>query len=228
MPATIGERIQDLVGFDYASNTINSEDEAIETAAAEVIDALPVSLLLKYAVAPHDLYTDNTTWNAVEGKKILRVIRFDAGTVARVCQKVDIDEWKGITSDSNSIYYPTKHSPVYTENPESGTTVLEVFPTPTAAGTDLAESAKVYYITYPIGTDEESLSETAGLPNEAEHAIALKASMYIIQVLISDAVQDDEDDEILGMLNNQAQSLQAMYLAEMQRLTGDSGEQTGE
>ena len=227
MPATLGQRIQDLIGFNYASNDINSEDEAIETAAAEVIDLLPVGLLLKYAVAPADLYTDNTTY-AIEGKKILRVIRFDASTVARLCEKVDIDTFKEITVGSNSLYLPTKHAPVYTEDPESGTTLLNVFPTPTAAGTDLAEAAKVYYITYPIGASTDSLSAIDGIPNELEHAIALKASMYILQTLISDAVQDDEDDEIQAMLNNQSQSLQAMYQAEMQRLTGDSGEQIGE
>ena len=227
MPATLGQRIQDLIGFNYASNDINSEDEAIETAAAEVIDLLPVGLLLKYAVAPADLYTDNTTY-AIEGKKILRVIRFDASTVARLCEKVDIDTFKEITVGSNSLYLPTKHSPVYTEDPESGTTLLNVFPTPTAAGTDLAEAAKVYYITYPIGTDEESLSETAGLPNEAEHAIALKASVYILQTMISDSVQDDEDDEMLNMLNLQKQQLDQMFQIEMARLTGEKGKQTGE
>ena len=227
MPATLGQRIQDLIGFNYASNDINSEDEAIETAAAEVIDLLPVGLLLKYAVAPADLYTDNTTY-AIEGKKILRVIRFDASTVARLCEKVDIDTFKEITVGSNSLYLPTKHSPVYTEDPESGTTLLNVFPTPTAAGTDLAEAAKVYYITYPIGASTDSLSAIDGIPNELEHAIALKASMYILQTMISDAIQEDEDDQMLAMQNNQMQSLQGMYQAEMQRLTGEKGEQLGE
>ena len=227
MAATMAQRIQDLVGFNYSSNSINSEDEALETACAEVIDLAPVSLLLKYAVAPADLYTDNTTY-AVEGKKILRVIRFDAGVVGRICEKVDIDEYKQITIDSNSLYYPTKHSPVYTEDPESGTTLLNVFPTPTAAGTDLPQSAKVYYITYPTGASTESLSAIDGLPNELEHAIALKASLYILQTMISDAIQDDEDDEMLNMLNNQMQSIQAMYQAEMQRITGDKGDQIGD
>ena len=37
--------------------------------------------------------------------------------------------------------------------------------------------------------------------------------------MISDAIQDDEDDEMLNMLNNQMQSIQAMYQAEMQRIS---------
>ena len=75
MAATLGQRIQDIVGFDYASNSINSEDEALEVACAEVIDLTPVSLLLKYAVAPTDLVDGAATMN-IEGKKVLRVIRF--------------------------------------------------------------------------------------------------------------------------------------------------------
>ena len=226
MAATMAERIQDLIGFDYASNSINSEDEALETASAEVIDLAPTSLLLKYAVAPADLYTDNTTY-AVEGKKILRVIRLDASGVARVCEKVDIDTFKEITIGTDSIYLPTKHSPVWTEDPESGSPLLNVFPTPTAAGTDLAEAAKVYFITYPVGASTDSLSAIDGIPNELEHAIALRASTYILQTMISDAVQDDEDNEMQTMLNNQLQSIQGMYQAETQRLTGEKGEQIG-
>lgn len=226
MAATMAQRIQDLIGFDYASNSINSEDEAIETAAAEVIDLAPTSLLLKYAVAPADLYTDNTTYE-VEGKKILRVIRFDAQTVGRVCEKVDIDTFKEITVGSDSVYLPTKHSPVWTEDPETGTTLLHVFPTPTAAGTDLAEAAKVYTINYPLGSSIDSANSIAGIPNELDHAIALKASLYILQTMISDAVQDDEDNEMQSMLSNQSQSLQASYQAEMQRITGEKGDQIG-
>ena len=55
MAAKLSERIQDLVGFDYTSNSINTENEALEAACAEVIDTLPEELLLKYAVAPTDL-----------------------------------------------------------------------------------------------------------------------------------------------------------------------------
>ena len=217
MPAEFSHRIQDLVGFDYDSNTINSEDEALEVAAAEVIDLLPTEVLLKNAVSPTDVVSGSTTMN-IDGKKILRVIRFDTlNTVGRVCSKVDIDEWKGITADSNSIYHPTDHSPVYTEN---GTT-LEIFPDITGSANN-ADSAKVWYITYPIGASTESLSAIPGLPNEADHAVALKASMYILDTMISDKVQDDEDEEMLRMLQAQKQNLEQTYQLEMQRLAGDS------
>ena len=225
MAATLAQRVQDLVGFDYADNSILTEDEALETACAEVIDLTPTTLLLKYAVAPTDL-VDGSANMDIEGKKILRVIRFDDNAVARLCEKLDIDEFKLVTVDTNSIYLPTKHSPVYSEDPETGTTKLEVRPVPTGSA-DAANSGKVYFITYPTG-DFDGNQALDGLPNEIEHAIALKASMYILQTLISDAVQDDEDDELLNMFNNQMQSLAGMYQAEIQKLTGEQGDQTGD
>jgi hypothetical protein len=226
MAATLGQRIQDIVGFDYASNSINSEDEALEVACAEVIDLAPVSLLLKYAVAPTDL-VDGAANMDIEGKKVLRVIRFDSNGNAKICEKLDIDEFKMIALDTHSIYKSTKYSPVYAEDPETGTTKLEVRPVPTG-GADAANSAKVYYITYPTGASLESLSALDGVPNELEHAIALRASMYILTTMISDAVQDDEDSELQSMLNAQLEVVNGMYQSELTKITGDNGEQTAE
>ena len=226
MAATLGQRIQDIVGFNYASNSINSEDEALEVACAEVIALAPVSLLLKYAVAPTDL-VDGAANMDIEGKKVLRVIRFDSNGNAKICEKLDIDEFKMIALDTNSIYKSTKYSPVYAEDPETGTTKLEVRPVPTG-GADAANSAKVYSITYPTGASTESLSALDGVPNELEHAIALRAGMYILTTMISDAVQDDEDSELQSMLNAQLEVVNGMYQAELTKITGDNGEQTAE
>ena len=221
--ATLAQRIQDLVGFDYASNSINTEDEALETACAEVLDSLPDELLLKYAVAPSDLTSGSPTME-IEGKKVIRVARIEgSGKMHRPCEKLTIEEYLNKSKDTNSIYFPTKHSPVYTEDPESGTTLLRVFPAITGSA-DAAESAKVWYITYPHG-DFDGNDALDGFPSEAEHAVALKASMYILDAMISDKVQDDEDQEMLQMLTAQKQNLQATYQIEMGRLTGAQGEQ---
>ena len=218
MAATLAQRIQDLIGFDYADNSINTEDEALETACAEVIDALPPSLLLQYAVAPTSITASSpdSTFNA-EGKKVIRVIRKDAQGIYRVCEEVDIDAFEEMR-DTNSIYAPTGHSPVFTLDPLTGTTYLKILPT--ISGT---VTANVYYITYPIGSAIDDGATIAGLPNEVEHVIALKACIYIMQTKISDAIQDDEDDELLNMLSAQLQSLNGMFQAEMQRLTGQQG-----
>ena len=214
MAATLAQRVQDLIGFDYASNSINSESEALETACAEVIDLLPDSLLLKYAVPPTSISASSpdSTFES-EGKKVIRVIRKDNTGIFRVCEEVDVDAFEDM-KDTESVYFPTGYSPVYTIDPQTGTSYLKIRPTINDTLT-----AKVYYITYPLDKIGD-LDSVDGLPNEAEHAIALKASIYILQTMISDTVQDEEDDEILSMLNNQLQSLAAMYQSEIQRLTG--------
>ena len=233
MAATLAQRIQDLVGFDYTSNSINSENEAIHTSYAEVIDNLPESILLKYAVAPTDLTSGSLTMET-EGKKILRVVRIEGSNdngihIHRVCDKVDIYEYLQITEDTNSIYHPTSHSPIYTEDPETGTTLLKIFPALTGSSGDTVNTAKVWYTSYlDDGNSTAFAQEVDGIPNEVEHAVALKAALYILQTMISDAIQEDEDDEMLAMLNNQSQSLQAMYQIEMARLSGEKGEQRGE
>ena len=228
MAATMAQRIQDLVGFDYTSNSINTENEALEAACAEVIDTLPEELLLKYAVAPTDLTSGSPTMD-IRGKRILRVSRIEGSNdnsifIHRPCEKLTIDEYLYNTQDENSIYLPTSHSPVYTEDPESGTATLKIFPALTGSSADTVNTAKVWYITYPYG-DFDQNTALDGLPNEVEHAVALKASSHIIDTMISDKIQDDEDEEMLRMLQAQKQNLDATYQIEMGRLSGEKGEQ---
>jgi hypothetical protein len=213
-------RIQDLIGFNYTADDANmlTEDEALETACAEVIDALPDSYLLKYAVKPVSLHSGNEALGfPTSGRRALRVIRKDSGGVKRICQEVDIDAFEEM-KDEDSIYHPTRYSPVYTFDATSGTTYLKILPQLTG-GAGGVNSADVFYISYPSGSDLSSTAASIdGLPNETEHAVALKASIYILQTKISDAIQDEEDDEMLSMLQTQLQSLMAMYTAELSRL----------
>ena len=50
-----------------------------------------------------------------------------------------------------------------------------------------------------------------GIPENAYQAVIYKTCINILVKLISDAVQDDEDSEMLQMLNNQAKLLQGLY-----------------
>jgi hypothetical protein len=215
--ATLADRIQDLIGFDFNSNTTNAEKETIESAYAEVIDLMPEEILLKHAEAPIDLTSGSPTLE-VEGKKVIRVIRYDADSVTRICEKSEIDDFKEATAANNasSIYRPTKFTPMYTFDPESGTTLLKVFPDITGGSGDAAETAKVYYVSY---LDGQYAFETSlpGLPKEVENAVAIKAATYLLSSYISDAIQEDEDAEMLQMLQAQMQVLQGMYQAEIGR-----------
>ena len=221
MAATLAQRVKDLIGFDYTADAgdMMTEDEALETACAEVIDTLPDSYLLKYAVAPTSLTSGSPTVST-EGKRILRVIKKTSeSAIYRVCQEVDISAFEEM-KDTFSIYAPTNFSPVFTFDPTSGSTLLKILPELTGS-----HVASVYYISYPTGADIDAGASIDGLPNEVDHAIALKASLYILQTKISDAVQDEEDEEELSMLQVQAQSLAGMYAAELRRLAGIEGEE---
>ena len=48
-------------------------------------------------------------------------------------------------------------------------------------------------------------------------AVVLKACINILQAYISNFVQDEEDNEMLGMLNAQIQSISALYTLEINR-----------
>lgn len=226
--ATLGARIKDLIGFDYTSNSIITEDEALEVACAEMIDSLPVETLLDNAVVPNAMLSGDATFD-ITGKKVLRVIRYEqTPAIARSCSEIEIEDFKSWTVDAQSLYHPTRYSPVYAIDPETGSSILKVFPVISGSTEDAADTAKVYYVSYPTGADLDTLADgkIAGIPKEAEHAIALRAAMYILDTMISDKIQDDEDQEMMQMLQAQKGNLQQTYQIEMGRLGG--GKQTNE
>jgi hypothetical protein len=220
--ATMAQRITDLIGSDYSTIATNTADDILNSAIAEMADLLPNELLIKYAPSPTILNNSPTSWTAVEGKKILQVIRLDAsGGKYRECQPLEKHHFDAAT-DTDSLYLATKHTPVYTLYNNAGTTTLYVSPTTT---TD--ETASIYYFEYPT-SDQTGQSTITGLPNEVLHAVALKASIGILQAYISDWVQDEEDQEIQNMLNNQIVTLQNLYTQEIARFTEEQSVPRGE
>ena len=208
MPVSLKQRIQDLVGFDFTSNGINSEFEAIHQGFAEVIDEVDSSFLLKWCVAPIVLDTSPSPDGVfdAEGKKVLRVIRKDSNGGYRDCTETDINSFLEESDDLDSLYYPTKFNPIYTIDHTNGTNgYLKIRPNPTDT-----EPAKIFYIPYLAENDPGDASdwESVGIPNELEHAVALKASLYILLTMMSDKIQDDEDTEMLQMLQAQRQNLE--------------------
>jgi len=208
---SFADRITDLISSDYTD--INSEADLFNAAVAEVADSIPTELLLKYTVDPFDLTNLVPTWTSVEDKKVLLVTRLDAsGGFNRECLPVSIQDFEK-AKDANSIYLATKHSPVYAYLTDAGTTALNIYPTPTSD-----ETVKVYYFAYPTSdiTEDTSIS---GLPDECYQAIVLKACINILDAFVSNAVQDEEDSEILAMLSSQRQILKEAYTDEMIRFS---------
>ena len=211
--ATFADRITDLISSDYID--FGSEGDLFNAAVAEVADSMPGELLLKYTVDPIDLDASPTTWTSVAANKVLLVTRLDAsGGFNRECLPLSIQDFEK-AKDSSSIYFATKHSPVYAYLTDAGTTALNILPVP-----DNTETAKVYYFAYP-STDliAASANTISGLPDECYQAIVLKACINILGAFISNAVQDEEDSEILAMLSSQIQTLKEAYTDEMLRFS---------
>jgi len=209
--ATFADRITDLISSDYTD--FNSEADLFNAAVADVVDSMPRELLLKYAVDPFDLTNLIPTWTGVEDKKVLLVTRLDAsGGFNRECLPVSIPDFEK-AKDANSIYLATKHSPIYAYLTDAGTTAINIYPTPTST-----ETAKVYYFTYPAG-DVVGNQAISGIPDECHQAIILKACINILSAFVSNAVQDEEDSEILAMLSSQIQTLKQAYTDEMIRFS---------
>ena len=68
--ATIAERIEDLIGADYATVPSLSYKDLINAAFNEVADMLSVDILFKYSKTP-DVLQSNSEW-LVEDRKILK------------------------------------------------------------------------------------------------------------------------------------------------------------
>jgi len=227
-----------------------------EQGAREVIDILPPIYLMRYAPNPVDLYTGGKAdwyWspqdvtyshsNEVGGpqsKRILKVLRHD-GTQWRECNELDFLLFSQ-ASNTNSLYFATNTSPVWTLDTDAGYTKLRVLPAITGS-VDAVNSGKVIFVPYPemitvedqaaepsngiyVDTQFQSahfIFEDLGFSKDTVNVMALKAGIYITQKLISDAVQDDEDNELLAMLNVQQTSLNAQYEMDMKRLMGAAG-----
>ena len=221
--ATFTNRINELIGSDYATIAANSQYDLFNAAVAEVADMLPSQLLLKYAVDPIDLDENTPTWTSVEGKKVLLVTRLDDSSprLAQECKPVSIQDFEK-SKDANSIYLATKHTPVYTYATDGGTTALTILPEPI-----VHEDVKVYAFEYPTLSDL-AVSTISGFPRELLSAVCYKAAINILQAYVSDFVQGEEDEEMLRMITAQIQSLQTQYQQEMGRYMEQDATPRGE
>jgi len=223
--ATINQRIEELIGSDYAVIPANSVNDLINAAVNEIADSLPPELLLKYV--HYKAMVGASGLDATEEKKILLVTReiADAGTEVRECKAIPFFEFLR-AQDSSSIYQATVESPVYTYDVTTAADPkLRIFPEPTTDQVGL-----VWYFTYIEGTNGNYASATDinGLPNSCLQAVVLKACMNILQAYISDFVQDEEDNEMQTMITAQMQSLAQQYNMEMGRFMEQDATPRGE
>ena len=101
--------------------------------------------------------------------------------------------------------------------------MIVILPTP-VSGT----VARVDYIDYPHGAKTFSQYDSAsydamlnslGIPLEAINLIIYKAAVNILDARLSNAIQEDEDTEMLSMIGAQKQAFGDILKFEMSKLT---------
>ena len=222
------QRITDIIGSQYSTDAVYSGD-MINEAINEVIDILPIDLLLKYSNSPTEITSSSGTMH--DGYRILKVTRVDSdsGGIERDCKKLSQTEFAA-ASDSGSIYEATAFSPVYTVDASSSTSSLKILPDCNGSG----QTGKIYRTRYVVDSYDSTLLTGTTLrtgiylPHTTMHAITLKACINLLSSYLSNQVQDEEDSEMVQMIQVQIQNLNQEFISAMQRFTSDFKKPKGE
>tara|TARA_R110002020_G_scaffold300511_1_gene516113 strand:+ start:76 stop:747 length:672 start_codon:yes stop_codon:yes gene_type:complete len=200
-------RIKDLVGDEVTS--IEGYKDLINSGFNHAADLIPSDSEL-WRSAFIESSTDKSTLDASDAKVIL-VTRQDNSGVDRVAKEVTLDYLKRGQSDSTSIYYNAGNyrNPIYSFEP-NGDMVIK------PDGGTIA----IYRYTYLTSTDVTDLThgETFDFPEQALFLGILKACSYLLQAKISEAVQEEEDNELFALTQGQIATIDKITQEELQRL----------
>jgi len=215
---------KNLIGDDFTTDVTNAVPEILEVAIRDVIDIVPENLLLKYTTLSFSVddtngkksgITSNSSTQSTKNIKILRVKRdvFE-------CKEIPYS-YKQQAEDDSSMYLATKYSPVWYVDNEAVDPDVQILPEPSDT-----ESARVDFIKYPHGNNSAYYNENydvvfnkIGLPLEALNLVLYKYAANIIDCRISNAIQEDEDTEMLQMLSAQRQAYSDILKFEISKLT---------
>lgn len=214
--ATIKERVESLISDFWSTDLTVNLDASFASATALVADSVSPAILYKEATDDGVLlYSSGGSGVDIKGVKVLEVTRQAdlPATSYKKCHPadpVDFDRAK----ESNSIYTATSFNPVYTID-SSG--LLHV--TPDGNGV-------VVTFEYPTSISLESvdLVSIPGMPDEILQSVALRTAVNALQAYLGWAVQEEEDQEILGLIQNQISSYTEQFQTEMQRFTQGTAE----
>jgi hypothetical protein len=207
-------RIKDLAGDEVTS--IEGYKDIINTGFNFIADMIPPNSELWRSSAAKVMSTFLSEFPIVADVRVIMVTRTDDNNVKRVCREVPFDYLQR-GQDSTSIYFNGKdyRNPVYSFD-EDGKLVIKPIPL------DTATLAHVHYFPYLKDYDLTDSGELDGsnffFPKQAIYLGVLKASANLLQAKISQAVQEDEDSELLGLLQGQIASIDKSMQEELQRL----------
>ena len=200
-------RIKDLVGDTITD--IEGYEDLIASGFNYVADLIPVNSEM-WQDANASSSSTSTTFDSISTRKLLSVLSKDANGVFRVCKEVPF-EFYTRGEDSSSIYYNagSYKSPIFSFNQDG---VIQIKPTPV--------SVDIRYFTYLTNETVTTLSEFSGIdfPQEAVYLAILRSCSNLLQARVSQAVQEEEDNELLAILTGQISTIDKMAQEEMQRL----------
>ena len=206
MASSIITRIKDLVGDEVTS--IEGYKDLINSGFNHAADLIPSDSEL-WRSALIKASTVETT--DVANSKIILVTREDNGGNDRVAKEVSLDMLKRGEGDATSIYYNAGNykNPIYSFEP-NGTMVVR------PSGGNIA----IYRYVYLTNTDitEKTSGNDFDFPQQALNLGILKACSYLLQAKVSEAVQEEEDNELFALTQGQIATIDKMIQEELQRL----------
>ena len=154
--------------------------------------------------------TSSVSWEDATDIKIIQVTSTDSNSIKRICKEVPI-EYMRRGEDTSSIYYNAGNykNPIYSFDPV-GDIIIKPIP----------DSFEIFYYKYITDTDITSLStySSIGFPHQAVFLAILRACSNLLQAKVSQAVQEEEDNELLALLNGQIATVDKLAQEESQRL----------
>lgn len=205
--SSIITRIKDLVGDEVTS--IEGYKDLINSGFNHAADLIPSDSEL-WRSALIESTTDLSTIKASNSKVIL-VTRQDSNSVDRVAKEVSLDYLKRGQADPTSIYYNAGNyrNPIYSFEP-NGDMVIK----PTGG------TVAIYRYVYLVGTNitDKTDGTDFDFPQQALNLGILKACSYLLQAKISEAVQEEEDNELFALTQGQISTIDKMIQEELQRL----------
>lgn len=200
-------RIQDLVGDDVT--TVDGYKDLICSSFNAIADMIPNDSELWR----HSELDESSSLEDSSGFKVIIVTRYDStDSIERVAKEVPLDYLKR-GEDPTSIYYNAGNykNPIFSFTPDG-----------TFVGKPTGGTFKIYYFEYLTGAgpDVTLVTDFADIrfPEEAAFLAILKSASNLIQPLISNAVQDEEDQELLALLTGQSNSIDRLITSETTRL----------
>tara|TARA_Y100000361_G_scaffold57678_1_gene50434 strand:+ start:4737 stop:5474 length:738 start_codon:yes stop_codon:yes gene_type:complete len=237
MAEKIKDRVLQILGDDSTyDDSISIMNQICDDAIWETATALPPRLLMSVATQPTDPM--GTGGNAATGDTetiddtlVLQVYRvertgapnIESSYIRRLCEPISLEESIKAT-DSNSIHYATKESPVYWITSVGSSSTLKVFPNATGISAQETElplgdaCTEIWKYDRQDDFEWESDDDFDFIPEEAEEVIIHRIALKILDHKIADAGTQEEDQEMVTILSATRQLLEKNTLDLMNQL----------